>query len=74
MRTIKIGKGYTFSTLDGMCVVERYNGSIVDCKEYIYNDETGECDIVGDSRRLTLNEVARELKNEDGLNHNVVWG
>lgn len=73
MRTIKIRKGFEFETLEGKCVVESYNGSIVDCQEYLYNDETGESDIMGEPRRLTLNEIANEIKNIDGLNYKVVW-
>ena len=71
MRKETITKGSEISTLAGYMVATGYNGSIVYLDEY-ETDEDGEAEKVGE-RMLTLDEIAHEMKNVDGMNHKVIW-
>lgn len=54
----------------GFLVLEDFNGSVVTCREYSYDDYGFY--FVG-IRRLTLFDIASLLKDADGLDHKVIW-
>lgn len=71
MQKIHIGKGSKIDTISGYIIVTGYNGSIVDCDEYVINDN-GEPKKT-DERRLTLFEIGHLMKEVDGLNYRIFW-
>ena len=66
---IKVGDEIDIET--GYLYVEDFNGSIVTCEEYSYDDD--HFIYFEGVRRLTLYEIARLLKDVDGYDHNVFW-
>ena len=71
MRKETITKGTQISTLSGYMVATGFNGTIVYLDEY-ETDEDGQEQKIGE-RRLTLSEIAQEMKSVDGMNHKVIW-
>ena len=68
-----IGKGTQIATEAGYLVATGYNGRIVYCDEYTLDEDTlDRFDLTGE-RRLTLQEIAREMKRADGRNHLSAW-
>ena len=70
MRKETITKGTQISTLSGYMVATGFNGTIVYLDEY-ETDEDGQEQKIGE-RRLTLSEIAQEMKSVDGMNHKVI--
>lgn len=72
MRNKKIKVGSEIDTVTGKLVVTGWNGHIAFVDEYEFDYDTEEekktCE-----RMLTLSEIGKEMKEVDGLNHNVIW-
>jgi len=71
MKRETITTGTEISSLEGKLVITGYNGHIVYVDEYTLLDE-GEYKF-NTKRMLTLNEIAHEMKEVDGLNYKVIW-
>ena len=69
MKKEQICKGFEINTITGGLKVTGYNGSIVYLEEYTANDD-GNLEFTGESR-LTLEEIAKVMKEMDGLNHKI---
>lgn len=68
-----IRKGIEITTEAGCLVPTGFNGHIVYCDEYAPGEESpDEFEKVGE-RKLTLLEIAREMKRVDGRNHRLAW-
>lgn len=73
MRTVHITKGSRIQTAyDGYLLVDSYNGSIVYCERYDWDDDGNEV-LVDDDCRYTRKELADIMKEVDGYNHKVYW-
>ena len=66
-----ISPGSEIQALDGFLTVEGWNGHLVDVTEWLL-DRDGE-EHEERSLKMTLNEIAAEMKKVDGKNHNVIW-
>ena len=71
MKKNYITRDTQINTMAGYIIAEDYNGSIVECSEYIVNED-GSLEET-DGRRLTLNEIGHLMKEVDGQNHKVFW-
>jgi hypothetical protein len=69
----QIRKGTQINTIEGYFVVTGYNGHIVYCDEYTTSEEDLDTFEKAGERRLTLQEIAHEMKKVDGRNHHVTW-
>ena len=64
--------GDKIDTASSLFIVStKFDGLFVTCREYSKFDDD-DLYFVG-VRRLTLYEIARLLKDVDGLNHKVIW-
>lgn len=72
MRKTELSPGSRIELIDGFLIVKNCNDAgLYDIDEYIADDYGG-C-IFDECIRLTGPEIARRMKEVDGLNHKVVW-
>lgn len=66
-----ISQGSEIQTLDGFLTVEGGNEYLVDVTEWLLDKDGGEHE--GRSLKMTLDEIAAEMKKVDGKNHRVIY-
>lgn len=71
MRKVYISRGSRIETIDGFLEVDSYNGHIVNVTSNIIQED-GTVKAVGELR-LTLSEIANEMREVDGKVRMVLW-